>query len=34
MGGPEIDEGSAVGDVDGTSARGADWLDWKQTTIR
>ncbi len=33
MGGPEIDEGSAVGDVDGTSARGADWLDWKQTTV-
>lgn len=33
MGGPEIDEGAAVGDVGGSSARGTDWLDWKQTTV-
>ncbi|MGD0746392.1 MAG: alpha/beta hydrolase [Acidimicrobiales bacterium] len=33
MGGTEIDEGSAVDDVDRTAARGADWLDWKHTTV-
>ena len=33
MGGPEIDEGAAVGDVGGSSTRGTDWLDWKQTTV-
>jgi pimeloyl-ACP methyl ester carboxylesterase len=33
MGGTEIDGGSAVDGITGARERGADWLDWKQTTV-
>lgn len=33
MGGTEIDEGSVEDGVDAEAGRGADWLDWKQTTV-
>ncbi len=33
MGGTEIEEGPAADGLDGSTARGADWLDWKRTTV-